>query len=540
MDIEHSCLDIETLSQFVSQSLNSNESFLHMILNVVDDIEAVICAKDISGRHYLVNRYYERAIGIPLSNVLGKTDHEIFSFSPEIATSIREKDIEVMENKKKCSFEEKVPDIDNNYRWYFTNKAPIFSHEGHVTGVVCLAIDITKQKILEEKLLKATQAKNTFLAKMSHEIRTPISAISGYLELAKNSDEEKCRSYLNKMTISADHLLNLVDDILDLSSIEENKLELNTVDFTVRHILDSVIDNLQHKALANNISIIKNYAADTNECFHGDKTRIKQIVFNLVSNAIKFSHDDNVEIRISVIKTKTTNQRKLIFLVKDHGIGIEPEKRKLVFKAFEQLNSSVHFFEGTGLGLSIVKELSELMGGSVKIFSQLNKGTIVAVSIPLMLSDNTCVQSEYCDDVKLNKKEMNLKERIICIVEDQAFNREILETMLTLAGASCISFEDGSDLIQAIEANEITQTIDCFLLDVHMPILSGPETLTRLRKYPKYKKSPAYIITADAIKSNVEEYLSCSQKLSGIFIKPIKRDELISVLHSLPIIDSKS
>lgn len=535
MEFEHPCLDIKTISQISTNSFDNANNFLDIILDVTDGLEAAVCAKDTLGKHYFVNNGYAKMLGLPRSEVLGKDDEAIFLHNPKMAEYIRNTDLKVMQNRETILTEAKMENRKNELRWYLLNKAPIYSNTGDVTGVVSLAIDITTQKELEEKSQKETQTKSTFLAKMSHEIRTPIGAISGYLELAQSChhttcNNQECYRYLEKMDNSVDHLLNLVDDILDLSSIEKSKITLIEKNFSALQAFNSVIENLQHKAHANNVTIMKDYHSQGNDRLLGDETRIKQIVFNLLSNAIKYAHNGNVEIRVRVKHNRHRNQSLLNILVKDNGIGIAPDKRKFVFKAFEQLNNSSHFFEGSGLGLSIVKELSGLMNGKLKMFSQLAKGTIVAISIPL-------APAEYEDlpiiESTVNHKKNKLNGKIICIVEDIAFNREILETLIRLEGATPLLFKDGSELIHAIESNELVQEIDCFLIDVHMPKLSGPETLIKLREYSQYHDTPAYLITADAIKSNLEHYLATSKNLTGIFIKPIKRTQLVSILQSL-------
>lgn len=532
MGFIHKSIDIYTLSQFISSVDMDSEGLLKMVLNVIDGVEAIVCAKDISGRHYLVNQYYEKAIGVSPHEVLGKTDTEIFQLHPHIAQAIQEKDLQVIEDKQVVFFEQRFPDIHGEYRWYYTNKSPIFNELGDVIGILCLAIDITQKKAVEEKLYAATQTKNTFLAKMSHEIRTPISAISGYLNLAKDCDLDTCHGYFEKMTNSVDHLLNLVDDILDLSSIEANKLKLTPKHFELANLLDSVISNLTHKAVDNNIQIVKEYRPNCDCALFGDETRIKQIVFNLVSNAIKYSKDSPVTVRVRVKRTPEKSKCKMVVLIRDEGIGIESNQKQYVFKAFEQLKSSNHYFEGTGLGLSIVKELTELMGGRVRMFTKPNIGTIAAVS--LLLDDSPNEMQSSASNNKCTNKANRLVGRKVCIVEDHPFNREILETILRLEGAQIFSFQDGSDLVLAAEEGSLNGDIDCFLLDVHMPILSGPETLIKLRQYENFKHTPAFIVTADAIKSNVEQHLAGNYNLSGVFIKPLKREDLVEALGELP------
>lgn len=178
------------------------------------------------------------------------------------------------------------------------------------------------------------------------------------------------------------------------------------------------------------------------------------------------------------------------------------------------------------MGLAIVKELTHLMQGNVKIFSQLRKGTIVAASMHL---EESIGQTQTIPKFTLydSSTALALQGKVLCIAEDQPFNREILKSMAISEGAKVLAFEDGVQLIKAIKSNSIPTHIDCFLLDIHMPIMSGVETLTLIREFAEYEVTPAYFITADAIKENLELYWSENYNLSGIYIKPLKRQELI-------------
>lgn len=518
-------VDSKLLSELITSSGGDDSIF--SISTILDNIDAVICAKDLQGRHFIANKCYQHSVGVKREDVLGKTDREIFVFSPETAEHIRQFDQQVISEKKKVTIEEEVPNSKGHSHYYLTQKAPIFDSKNKVIGVMCLAVDISKQKRLELNLKQATKTKNLFLAKMSHEIRTPISAISGYLDLIKHSDSSKHDEYHSNIEASVDHLLNLVNDILDISSIEVNQLKLDQHKFNLVNVIESVLSNQSFKASANNIDLISKFTINKEDQFIGDETRVKQIIFNLVSNAIKFSRDAPVEIRVSSLTTRTPNRHKIMILVRDHGIGLNTHHRNSVFKVFKQLKSSEKYFEGTGLGLAIVKEIALLMGGNVKLFSTPNRGTIVAVSLYLDKVEEEQVFTENRPTLFSDNKRY-LQNKVICIVEDQAFNREILKYMARSEGAKVIAFADGDELIKAIEQQQFPKYIDCFLLDIHMPILCGPDTLKILRTIEEYKETPAYFITADAIKSNLEGYKNSDYNLSGIFIKPIERNQLIS------------
>ncbi len=534
-----SCIDISLLSKLASSSMNDTDRLI-LLSNLIDDIDAVICAKNRNGQHFLANKCYETAVGIRRDHVYGKTDEEIFLFAPETAKAIREKDLEVMQTATKLSFEEQVPCSDGKLKYYLTKKSPIFNSDGKVVGIMCLAVDISTQKKLELELQRATTAKNLFLAKMSHEIRTPISAIAGYVDLIHHSDASKHKTYLNNINISIAHLLNLVNDILDISSIEENKIQLNHKKFDLLMVLEDVISTLKLKTNTNKVEVMTKLDKYRERYYVGDETRVKQIIVNLVSNAIKFSKGEPVKVCLSVTNSRYPQKKKVSVLVKDNGIGINTKNREKLFKTFSQLKSSEHYFEGTGLGLAIVKELSQLMQGSVKIFSTERKGTLAAASMHLEASDDHQpaypeLSSDSSNDTHSTKAKP-LSGKTICIAEDQIFNREILKSMAQNEGATVIAFEDGADLINAIETDELPEQIDCFLLDIHMPVMGGIETLNTIRQHHKYKNTPAYFITADAIKDNIERYWSENYNLSGIFIKPLKRQELIDCVTTAPCV----
>lgn len=528
MLFSQNCLDITILSNLVATSIN-NEEQLHLVSNIIDNIEAVICAKDTEGRHFIANKYFETNVGVDRKNVFGKTDKEIFSFAPDVAELIRKKDMEVMQNKKKVSFEEEVPCSNGKMKYYLTMKSPILDANDAVVGLICLAVDISTQKLLEQKLQRATTAKNLFLAKMSHEIRTPISAIAGYLDLIEHSEAIEHKSYLNNISTSVEHLLNLINDILDISSIEENKIKLDHKKFNLLDIIDSVISTLKFKANLNNIKVVTKFDRHENRYFLGDATRIKQIIFNLASNAVKFSSGYPIEVRIVVNTSRYDNKKKISIMVKDQGIGLDTRNREKIYQAFSQLKSSDHYFEGAGLGLAIVKELSQLMQGSIKIFSEEKVGTLVAVSMHL---EEPTHRQFSCPKYTLydSNRTKSLKNKVVCIAEDQTFNREILKSMALNEGAKVIAFEDGAHLIKAVKANNIPEKIDCFLLDIHMPIMSGLETLTLLREFPEYEHTPAYFITADAVKDNLQRYWSEHYELNGIYLKPLRRQDLINCI----------
>jgi PAS domain S-box-containing protein len=274
----------------------------------------------------------------------------------------------------------------------------MYDERGRIIGFTKIVRDITPLKHAQEKLVEernradaASAAKTEFLNSISHEIRTPMSAIKGlaYILARTQPLSDKQKEYINTIEISAESLISLINNLLDVSKIEARTVELENIPFSLLQILDEIIKMMEVKAKEKNLTLILEAECIEGCNFLGDPTRIRQIIINLCSNAIKFTENGSIDIRVSTQQTDRDNIHDVCVAIRDTGIGIPEEKLSTVFNRFSQADSSIsRKYGGTGLGLTIAKELTELMGGTITAYSEFGKGSTFTVCLPLKISHN--------------------------------------------------------------------------------------------------------------------------------------------------------
>ncbi len=384
-----------------------------------------------------------------------------------------------------------------------------------------------KEKEVAEK---TAQLKQQFMANMSHEIRTPMNAITGMarLLLQKNPREDQLR-YLNAMQQSADNLLVIINDILDLSKIEANKIEIEHTDFSLKQSLLSVHDMLMLKAEEKSIDLRLQMDDSLPEIFIGDPTRINQILINLAGNAVKFTEHGHVAIIASQYKKK--GNKILVQLdVVDTGIGIATEYVEQIFESFTQAGTDVtRKFGGTGLGLTISKQLVKLMNGKISVKSEHGKGTVFTVIIPLEVSEKQSLQTNSALDEKATTDA--LKNLVLLLVEDNEFNRMVAEDTLkdALPDVEIDFAENGEEAIEKVKQRHY----DLVLMDIQMPKMDGVTATKIIRnKLPApFKNVPIIAMTANVLQENVQEYLEAG--MNAYISKPFKTETLFKTIASL-------
>lgn len=389
---------------------------------------------------------------------------------------------------------------------------------------IAIAINVLVDKIEEElknrtiqneKLENANRAKSMFLANMSHELRTPLNGIVGMLELIKyaENDEERER-YIENMGISTDSLIGIVNDILDISKIETGKIELEENDFSIREIIETCCDGFAIAAHKKKIELVSYIDSSIEEILIGDKGKVRQVINNLINNAVKFT--DEGYIYINAKKIYEENDRITIeIFVEDTGIGISEEMKSEIFKAFVQGDISYSKkYQGTGLGLSISKKIVELMGGNIEVESEIGKGA----------------KFKFTINLKKSKKEIRvLEEQIIdinklkiLVVDDNRLNREIVKKMLEEYNTKVITAKSGEEAIEIIEEEN---NINVVLLDVCMPGMDGVQTAKKIKKIEKTENCAIILFTSVDIRDSISEINSLG--IIGYITKPIKRGELL-------------
>jgi len=335
----------------------------------------------------------------------------------------------------------------------------------------------------------ANSAKSQFLANMSHEIRTPLNAIIGLSSLAKKDDDaEKLHNYLEKIYSSSNSLLNLINDVLDISKIESQHLILESIAFDPKALIKRIDTMFEQSAENKNIKwMIKcNLPVDT--WFVGDAMRIEQILLNLCSNAIKFTNDGSVTLDIDT-EFVSINKVKLSIKVTDTGIGIEKSQHNTLFNAFTQADSSTsRKFGGTGLGLTIAKELCQLMGGTLNLQSDLGKGSTFSFTVNLHTTE---------PELKPNiiSKDINIASLNILVAEDNPVNQMVIKAMLGSLGIVPHLVENGEEAIEMIKK----QAFDLVLMDCQMPVMDGYKATELVREFKSQQELPIIALTADAM-----------------------------------------
>jgi PAS domain S-box-containing protein len=524
----------------------------NLLRTVIDNLPDYVYAKDAGHRFIINNAAHLRALGAAgQGDVTGKTDCDFFQ--PDIAAQYQADEEAILKSGAPLLNREQ-PRIDRagHSTWVLASKVPLRDNDGRVVGIVGISRDIGERKRVEAALQQAKEAaeeanraKSAFLANVSHELRTPLSGILGMAGLALETNlSPEQREYLELVRVSGASLLTLINDLLDFAKIEAGKLELNPQEFSPRDCLGDTMKLFGVQAVQKGLQLNCRVAPDVPDVLVGDAARLRQIVVNLVGNALKFTEkgEVSVEVRMKNGERRTENGGptpilhspvpvphssliELHFSVRDTGIGIPPEKQGLVFGAFVQADSSTsRKYGGTGLGLAIAAKLVELMNGRIWVESAAGRGSAFHFTATFGRPSATAARAPVPAPRRPPREGRPLR---ILLAEDNPVNQRLATRLLEKRGHSVVVAGNGRQALAALAS----QTFDVVLMDVEMPEMDGFETTAAIRRGEAATGGhlPVIAMTAHAMTGDRERCLAAG--MDAYVSKPVNAEELLRAIE---------
>lgn len=510
---------------FAEEQLNEREKLIEQI---IDSLPISIYVKDERGCYRFFSRQTETETGVDKHKAIGKTDYEIFSIDAARKQVMQD---EVAREEGRIVISEESVQVNGGEKWLMMGRGPITvkSDGQETTWVLGFSIDITHQKAVEQMLRlakddaeKATRVKSEFLSVMSHEIRTPLNSVIGSAQLILETQLDKEQAqHVEMIQRSGEHLLHLINDILDFNKLEADKMVLESAPFDLSQQAMTVVKMSRVNAEIKGVRVELEIEPSVTGYYLGDSARLRQIFLNLIGNAVKFTDEGSVRLKVSMT-SKHKDVEHLRFEIIDTGIGIAPENIDKLFGKFTQADSSTtRKFGGTGLGLAICKKLVESMEGSIGIASELGKGSVFWFEIPLITCEKETVQSTDKQDVPELKRKLS-----ILVAEDNPPNQLLIKAILSKLG------HDVHIAVNGLKALEILQStpFDLVLMDMQMPEMDGVQATREIRSLEtELSQIPIVALTANALAGDRETVIECG--MNDYLTKPIDISALKRTLN---------
>jgi PAS domain S-box-containing protein len=425
------------------------------------------------------------------------------------------------------AYEMNVKTKNSDANWWLVCGAPLYNDKQQHIGSIGIHLDITQQKILERQLMEAKQiaeksvhAKDLFLANMSHEIRTPMNAILGMSkQLQKTTLNTQQTSFLEIIGTAAENLLVIINDILDFSKLEAGKVTLEEIGFNMHDLITNTSRVLKLKAEEKGLIFAVSVAPEVAKVLKGDPYRINQILMNLLSNSIKFTKRGRVTLQC-LLNNNQPGSQVLEIVISDTGKGMDEGYLKNLFNKFSQEDESIaRSYGGTGLGMSIVKQLVELMNGTITVKSKKGEGTHVTIRLSFTKGTESDLPKKDNSHVEAHI----LAEKRILLVEDNEMNRVVAETILNQYGATISEAVNGVEAVDAIRNHKY----DIVLMDIQMPVMDGLEATRHIRN-DLHSTIPIIALTANAVKGEMEKCIQAG--MNDYLSKPFEEEDLIRLI----------
>ena len=515
----------------VEEALRESE---HLYRLLADNVLDVIWTADRYLQPLFISPSFTHLTGFPQDYAADVLHREIIRSSPFIDTG---KEIFSLPGDKSHHWETPIATADNDIIWVESVASRLIENSENFTGIIGVTRDITtrKQMITElesakEKAFAASKAKSDFLANMSHEVRTPMNGVIGMLQLlqmTRLNDEQD--EYVRTAAASGESLLTIINDILDNAKIESGKVKMSPEPFEVTTVMDSLVTSFKNSLDSKKVRLKYSISPEVPKFFIADRARLRQILFNLIGNAVKFTETGEISISIRMLEKINGENLRISWTVSDTGIGIPEGIGDELFEPFTQVeDKSRRKRKGTGLGLSIVKQLVSQMGGTVSLSKNEAQGTSFTFDILAAACEGTDViqQQDKITPILTSP----LRRLSALIVEDEPINQQILKAILTKLGHKTRVVSDGNSAMDLM----MTTDFDVILMDVQMPGLDGLETTRRIRsskKYEKIKRIPIIALTAYAMAGDKEKCIEAG--MDHYLSKPVDVKALGKILKTL-------
>jgi PAS domain S-box-containing protein len=541
--LQHSESDVRALNASLEQRVQSRTAELRQqaryMRTLIDTLPMWAWLKDTQSRYLAVNQATADAAGLPADAIIGKSDEDLWP--PALADAYRADDADVMASRIRKTVEEPVITGNDTPMWMETYKAPVIDEDGSVLGTVGVARNISDRKAAEaarEAALaeaeRLARQRSDFLAQMSHELRTPLNGILGFAQLLQRDrtlTERQARG-LRIIDESGQHLLALINDILDLARIDAAKLELFQTEVALSTFLQVLSDIVRVKAEEKGLLFSLRPAPALPATVQVDETRLRQVLLNLLSNAVKFT--DRGQVVLSVQSLPAAVQRleerrgvptmtRLRFEVRDTGVGMSEAQLARLFQPFEQVGDAKKREGGAGLGLAISRQLIRLMGGDIHVSSRPGAGSAFVFELDLPATDATITESVARGDPVGYEGH----RRAVLVVDDAAHNRTMLIDALEMLGFRMTEAGDGAEALEAAGRHRP----DLVVMDLTMPVMDGFEAMRRMRLVPELADVPVVATSASATPETAAR--AKAGGASAFVPKPIAQETLLATIGHL-------